>query len=331
MDKQEIFSMIVRSNPITDQLITRFRLWRETLYNHRLFVKNFGRLGMNKSEVKFSSDLRIRVHAIEKGLSLPNPRVGFGEEKVKKILEMVRFYKQHFNNQQFLVEVKSILESYFSFQQSHGYKNKDLYSEYSMIFNQIPYVDKLGGLECVSKKKIEQESLLGFESFVKSRYAVRDFSPEPIDIALIRNALKIAEKTPSACNRQPWRVYVFNGEKKNELLKWQHGSLGFFEEIDTAVLVCCDTQSYFMGEANLPYVDGGLYAMTLIYALHSQGLGTIPLTMGLMSSQLKQLYTKFGVKKSEVPILLIGVGNLKEEFKVALSHRYTFDTYTKFM
>ena len=86
-----------------------------------------------------------------------------------------------------------------------------------------------------------------------------------------------------------------------------------------------------MGETNLPYVDGGLYAMTLMYALHSLGLGTIPLTTGLMPSQLKKLYSKFDVKDCEVPILLIGIGSLKEKFNVAASYRYNFDQYTSFI
>lgn len=86
-----------------------------------------------------------------------------------------------------------------------------------------------------------------------------------------------------------------------------------------------------MGESHLPYVDGGLYAMTLMYALHAQGLGTIPLTTGLMPNQLKKLYSQFEVKDNEVPVLLIGVGNLKEKFEVAMSHRYDYKTYTTFV
>lgn len=82
---------------------------------------------------------------------------------------------------------------------------------------------------------------------------------------------------------------------------------------------------------NLPYVDGGLYAMNLMYALHSEGLGTIPLTCSLMARNYKKLYHDFDIKDNEVPVLLIGVGNLKEKFEVAVSNRYNYDHYVKFI
>lgn len=330
MISHDLLSKLIRSNPITDQLITRGRLLNEMIYHYRRFVRNFGRLGLKNNEKKFAADLRIRVHAIEKGLSLSNPRVGFGEEKVKTILEMVAYYKKNFNNDEFLDEVKSILHNYFDFQKSKNHVNNDLIEMFEGLFGEDTYNKELGGIKYLTKNDISKTISCDFEAFVESRCAIRDFCNTPVDINLIRNALKIAEKTPSACNRQPWSVYVYREKMKNEIFKWQHGSMGFYEEMDTAILVCCNIQSYFMGEVNLPYVDGGLYAMTLIYALHSQGLGTIPLTMGLGANNIKYLYKHFGIKDSEVPILLIGVGNLKDEFKVAKSNRFPYDSYTTF-
>jgi len=331
MTSHDLISKIIRSNPITDQLITRGRLLNEMIYHYRRFVRNFGRLGLKKNEKKFAADLRIRVHAIEKGLSLSNPRVGFGEEKVKTILDMITYYKKNFSNDDFLDEVKSILYNYFDFQKSKNHENKELIEMFEDVFRSETFNKDIGGIKYLKKIDIDKTTSFDFGAFVNSRCAIRDFCNTPVDTELIRNALKIAEKTPSACNRQPWRVYIYRGKMKNDILKWQHGSMGFYEEIDTAILVCCNIQSYFMGEVNLPYVDGGLYAMTLIYALHSQGLGTIPLTMGLGANNIKYLYKHFGIEDNEVPILLIGVGSLKDEFKVARSNRFPYDDYTTFM
>lgn len=331
MTSHDLLSKLIRSNPISDQLITRGRLLNEMMYYYRRFVRHFGRLGLKNNEKKFAADLRIRVHAIEKGLSLSNPRVGFGEEKIKTILELVAYYKKHFDNKDFLDEVKSILHSYFAFQKSKNHENKELIEKFEDVLGCENLNNDIGGIKYLTKTDINKTISFDFNAFVDSRCAIRDFCNTPVDINLIRKALKIAEKTPSACNRQPWSVYVYRGKMKNDILKWQHGSMGFYEEIDTAILVCCNIQSYFMGEVNLPYVDGGLYAMTLIYALHSQGLGTIPLTMGLGSKNIKHLYKQFRVKDNEVPILLIGVGNLKDEFKVARSNRFHYDDYTTFL
>jgi nitroreductase len=82
---------------------------------------------------------------------------------------------------------------------------------------------------------------------------------------------------------------------------------------------------------NLPYVDGGLYAMNLMYALHSLGIGTIPLTCALMARNFNALYRDFDIKDNEVPVLLIGVGNLKDKFEVAVSNRYSYKNYAYFI
>src|SRR5690606_29484087 len=117
------------------------------------------------------------------------------------------------------------------------------------------------------------------------------------------------------------RVYVYRNEKqKKDLLKWQ-GNKGFTENIDTVIIVACSLNSFFINEKHQAYIDGGLYSMTLLYALHSMGLGTIPMTLAMMNSERKVLYKDFGLKKDEVPIVMIGVGALKDKFPVAISER----------
>ena len=48
---------------------------------------------------------------------------------------------------------------------------------------------------------------------------------------LIEKALTLAQRTPSACNRQGWFTHVFMGDYSVKLIKWQGGSTGFEDEI----------------------------------------------------------------------------------------------------
>ena len=204
------------------------------------------------------------------------------------------------------------------------------YNQYITLFKDVE--DSFsGGTKDLTKQAVQSDSAIDFKRFTESRYSVRNFSDEPVDVELIKQALKIAEKSPSACNRQPWKVYVYKGKRKDEILSLQGGNRGFTENIDTAILVACNVESYFVHEMDLPFVDGGLYAMTLMFALHSLGVGTIPLSCAMMKDKQKALYKHFEIKDNEIPVLLIGVGNLKEEFKVALSNRYDYITYSTFV
>lgn len=47
-----------------------------------------------------------------------------------------------------------------------------------------------------------------FLARITTRRTVRDFSPEPVPLALVENAIRAAALAPSGANRQPWRFVV---------------------------------------------------------------------------------------------------------------------------
>ena len=47
---------------------------------------------------------------------------------------------------------------------------------------------------------------------VMTRKSTRDFLPEPIDNAVIRELLEKASRSPSGGNVQPWKIWVINGD-----------------------------------------------------------------------------------------------------------------------
>lgn len=49
---------------------------------------------------------------------------------------------------------------------------------------------------------------LAFESRMRTRRTVREFSPEPVPLELIDRAIAVAGTAPSGANQQPWRFVV---------------------------------------------------------------------------------------------------------------------------
>lgn len=47
---------------------------------------------------------------------------------------------------------------------------------------------------------------------VRRRQSIRQFLPDPVDDATLRDLLELAARAPSGGNVQPWRLYVINGE-----------------------------------------------------------------------------------------------------------------------
>ena len=64
-----------------------------------------------------------------------------------------------------------------------------------------------------------------------------------------------------------------------------------------------------------------MFAMSLIYALHSLGLGTCCLNWCVNNTEDKLLREFIPIEDKEVVIMMIAVGNLPDEFDVPYSQR----------
>jgi nitroreductase len=177
------------------------------------------------------------------------------------------------------------------------------------------------GVKHITRKEILEQCGKCFESFLFSRHSIRYFTSAAPRREVIEKALLLAQQTPSACNRQGWRTHVFFGDSSHRLVRWQEGASGFEDEVHCSVLVTADLNAFFSHEVHQAYIDGGMYAMTLINALHSLGLGSIPLSCGFYCDKLSMLKESFIITENYVPIMIIGVGNLEESFRVAVSAR----------
>jgi F420 biosynthesis protein FbiB-like protein len=54
---------------------------------------------------------------------------------------------------------------------------------------------------------------------IAARRSIRKFKDTPIQEELLQIILDAAIQAPSACNRQPWRFVVVQGEKRTEMLR----------------------------------------------------------------------------------------------------------------
>lgn len=283
-----------------------------------------------KDAVKLENKIRIGVHGIEKGFSYRDPRPAFGVEKILNLLDSLACYKAlPDSNESFVKDCLSTIKYYI-----------DAYKDYEKIAPVVKEYDTLASfVKCdieasnailqIDKREVDAIlAAMDYESFISSRHSYRFYAGTPVDQELLKKALKIAEHTPTACNRQAQKVYVMTGENKDKLLNIGP-SRGFVSEVDTAILITVDMRAYFSEEFYQCYVDGGLYAMNLINAIHSTGLGCIPLTASMFAvNQRKELCEKFNIPLNEAPIITIGIGNREDNSHVNASYRKEYSDYT---
>lgn len=57
------------------------------------------------------------------------------------------------------------------------------------------------------------------DAAIENRYSVRAFLPTPVPRELLTHILRVASRAPSGTNAQPWRVYVLQGDRRDELVR----------------------------------------------------------------------------------------------------------------
>lgn len=69
------------------------------------------------------------------------------------------------------------------------------------------------------------------------------------------------------------------------------------------------------------WVDGGMFAMSLVYGLHAEGPGAVMLNWSAPRAQDRALRKLTGIPDSALIITTIGFGNLPPELRVSVSQR----------
>jgi nitroreductase len=276
-----------------------------------------------KNENQLLAIINKTYHSIEKGLSYSNIRFHFGRTKIEYLIQLIRKYILITNDKdnETLKTALKVLHEYVAI---HHRDHEKL--EYLRLFLDefsIDYKNTLGGVRTVSKDVILDSLNKDFYEFSKSRVSVRDFSDEPVDVSIINKALNLARHTPSACNRQSWRTRVIDSKQmKNVVLQNQNGNEGYGQNLDKIILITTDSRSFAKPrERKQAYIDGGLYSMNLLYALHYYGVACISLSAALNNKQENIIRKALNVSLAENFIMFIGLGSYKDEFKVPMSHK----------
>lgn len=296
----------------------------------RRFWKYSSAVHPPKKLVQLEAKITARYHNVEKGLALADVRLGFGQDKIERLFSFLDEYvKQEYDqNRRVFQTALSVLEAYIKFHKAHDF-------DVSCVQQKIQGYDHKkssnGGTKVILKEEIVKKEQGNFSQLALNRHSIRNFSDKPVPLSLLKQAVKIAQKAPSVCNRQSGRAHVIKNSKLREKLFALHkGNKGFGHLVDTIIIVTSDMRTFTsVGERNQAFIDGSLFGMTLIYALHSFGLTTCALNWSVTHKADMELHTLVQIPEHEQIVFLIAVGNYPEVLQVAQSTRCDVDEVIK--
>jgi len=174
------------------------------------------------------------------------------------------------------------------------------------------------------------EASQAFLRSMESRRTIRHFSPEPIDLELVRNAVATAATAPSGANIQPWRfVVVTDADRKRRIREGaEEEERAFYEGLhdewhEALAPLGTDPNKPHLTEAPVlivvfevhkggrnpkPYYvkeSVGIAVGLLLASLHQAGLATLTHT----PSPMRFLNEILGRPANERPFVVIPVGH----------------------
>ena len=273
-----------------------------------------------KNERQYEASITKLYHSVEKGLSYINYKPGFGKENVNILILELKKHSQLYGTSAFFYQTAlCVLNEYINKNKEYGHNDVELEKKIKMLNGSA---NECGGI--LEFAPYDSESnFFDYEKFVKSRHSVRFFSENPVDESKIDKAIELAQYTPSACNRQGWMARVIsNNDVKKAILANQNGNRGFGSKITNLIVVTGDLRCFSSSrELHQVFIDGGMYAMNILHALHANGIASIPLSASLTSQQEKNVRKIAKIDDFEVLIMFIGVGNFPQRCVTTKSAR----------
>lgn len=265
------------------------------------------------------------MHSLEKGLALPTPKPGFGHAKAVTLQKQADAYQAIHGTDEIYRDCMAVLADWSAYQANNG----SVFDGFSPDALRQQSQGAEAGYRTATRDEIWQAARIDFPAFARSRSSVRMFAGDPVPEADLLAAIEIAGKSPSVCNRACGRAYyTTDPTTMARMLAHQNGNRGFGDKAGAVLLVAADMSAFYqVSERNQGWIDGGLFAMSLNYALHAQGYGVCMLNWSMNADQDRRLREDFAIPDTHLVIMMMAVGTLPDELRLAVSPRRHVSEY----
>ena len=286
---------------------------------------------------RMSAEIIRKVHSVEKGLSIADPRKGFGYSTIQELFSLIDNYCDVTNWMDHF-EIKMALDTineYLEYHKSVNYFDdnlKDITKKYNYIRSKVPvYQGTFGGTHTLHRIRDAVKNG-NFEDILFHRHSVRDFSDKNIEKEILIEAIELANQCPSACNRQATHVYVLEKDVFYILANWLEGVGGFENDVNKYIIITGTISSYRETEAFQYIVNSAIYTAYLSLCLEWCGIGSCIIQRPVIyTSSWSRIAEQLNISKDEQVVCMLGIGIPKETYNAPYSYRMPFDDFAKFI
>ena len=263
------------------------------------------------------------AHRLEKGLLIETPRPLWGWEKAERLGELIKCMDEGFFKQTGL----SVLNAYLdSKEKSANKEDRDKCYRFKNKYVLDLYRDK-GGTIVFKADTFSETEIVTVEKLFNTRHSIRTFADDDVSERVLLKAIDLALRCPSACNRQPFHVYVIDKETKESIGNNEGYSGNKF------IFVTGDIRAYTIGEFNDWIVSPSIFVGYLTLALHLYGIESCVIRKDLVcdTEYNKKVKSVCHIPDEEKLILELAIGYVKTDNIVPFSNRHNASEITSFI
>ncbi|MBQ7576897.1 MAG: nitroreductase family protein [Synergistaceae bacterium] len=287
--------------------------------------KSAGTLKTGRGEKILS--VLMSVHMLEKGLVMGNTKylnaINYSA-LIQNIAELIEsgISANNFETAGSIAIIKSALNA-ISGHESEKSELDSLIAKYN-----IPQNIFKGGCERFAKSEIFKYTPQNWREFVRTRHSIRKFKDSIISSEIINSIIDDAKYYPSACNRQPCKVYYSsNPEITAKILRNCDGFVTGAGCVHNCFIVTCDRALFYSAELNdQELLNAGIFLGYLVMSIHAHGLGSCLFQFLQINNRQELIKREFGIKPGEIIAAFIGFGELDEEVITACAQRRPLDS-----
>jgi len=176
------------------------------------------------------------------------------------------------------------------------------------------------------KRILEMKPNISYEDFYnlnRYRRSVRWFLNKKVPRGDVDLAIRAANQSPSACNRQPYHYKVIDEPALLKKVSSLPGGVrGYEKGIPMMIVVVGNLDAYFdERDRHIIYIDASLANMTLMLALETLNLSSCSINWPDVEHLEKQMQKTLNLKPNQRPVMCIAIGYPDPEGKVAFSEK----------
>lgn len=280
-----------------------------------------------------TSLLRRNVHRLEKGLLMRPRRVPFGLSYIAETVQAYEVVVRNGGEPQELAWARDVLQEYMRVTPAHP-----VVEPLRALVDSLEPHNPSGcrDIELIPYTRTGDEApQIDFNEILrlaKHRRSVRWYLPTPVPRELVRNAVEVAALSPTACNRLPYEFRIFDEPSLvRELIQLPMGTSGFGQQVPAVAVIVGKLRNYpNERDRHLIYVDGALAAMSFVYAMEVQGIGTCCINWPDIEEREKRMARMLKLAPDERPVMLISFGYPDPDGLVARSTKKSISTLCRF-